>query len=88
MLLLTDKSLEFIMILKSFNIIMNSNDLSELVRRELIVKKCLSLLLDGMGLSLISEMNYYRIHVVYRKTFRYIFKLLVWAHLSELLGIF
>ena len=41
-----------------------------------------------MDLSLISEVNCYRMHVAYSKMFRFILKLSFWAHLSELLGIF
>ena len=45
-------------------------------------------MLYGMDLNLISEVDCYRIHVAYRKLFCYIFKLPLWTHLSELLGIF
>ena len=67
---------------------MNFKDLTEVVKYELIVKKCLPILLYGMGLSFISEMDCCRMHAAYRKMLRYIFKLPLWAHLSEILGIF
>ena len=72
----------------ALNIIMNSKDLTKVERCEIIVKKCLPILMYGMGLSLISEVDFCRMHVAYRKMFRYIFKLPLWAHLFELLGIF
>ena len=55
------------------NIIMNSKDLTEVLRYELIVKKCLPILLYGIGLSLIIEVDCYRMHVTHSKMFRYIF---------------
>ena len=73
----------------AFNNNMNSKDFTEVVRCELIVKKCWPILLCvHVGVSLISEVDCYRMHVANRKILRYICKLPLWAHLSELLCIF
>ena len=67
---------------------LNSADLTEVVRCELIVKKCLTILLYGAGAFKISNNDMYRLHIAYRKIFRYIFNLPLWAHISELLEVF
>ena len=67
---------------------LNSADLTEVVRCELIVKKCLTILLYGAGVFTISNNDMYRLHIAYRKIFRYIFNLPLWAHISELLEVF
>ena len=72
-------------------IIVNFKDLTEVVRCDLIVKKCLPMLLFivfGFKFDFRSLVDCYKMHVVCRKMFRYIFKLPLRAHLSELLGIF
>ena len=66
----------------------NSSDLSETIRCELVVKKCLPILLYGIGAINVDQIAIYRLHVAYRKIFRYIFNLPLWAHISELLEVF
>jgi hypothetical protein len=72
----------------AYDVLLNSNDLSETVRCELIIKKCLPVLLYGVGAIKVSNDAVYRMHIAYRKIFRYIFKLSLTAHISELLHAF
>ena len=67
---------------------MNSSDLSEIVRCEIIVKKCLPVLTNGLGCGQVWLADVYKLHIAYRKIFRYIFKLSLRAHLTELLNVF
>ena len=73
----------------AYDILLNSSDLSETIRWKLVVKKCLPIiLLYGIGAIIVDQIAVYRLHVAYRKTFRYIFNLPLWAHISELLEVF
>ena len=71
-----------------FDVLLNSSDLSDIVRCELIAKKCLPVLIYGIGVVEINQNAVYKLHIVYRKMFRYIFKLSKYAHLSALLDVF
>ena len=73
----------------AYDVLLNSSDLSETIRYELVVKKCyIGLLLYGIGAIIVDQIAVYRLHVAYRKIFRYIFNLPLWAHISELLEVF
>ena len=74
--------------ISAYDVLLNSADLTEVVRCELIVKKCLPILLYGAGAFKISNKDMYRLHIAYRKIFRYIFNLPLWVHISELLEVF
>ena len=54
---------------------MNSADLSEVVRCQLIVTKCLTIFLYDIGGVSIDNEASYKLNIAYRKIFRYIFKL-------------
>ena len=69
----------------AYNVLLNTVDLSEPIRCELIVKKCLPVLIYGIDAIKTSQDDVYRLDIAYRQIFRYIFKLLKWAHLSKLL---
>ena len=71
----------------AYDVLLNSSDLSETIRCEL-VKKCLPILLYGFGAINVDQIEIYRLHVAYRKIFRYIFNLPLWAHVSKLLEVF
>ena len=78
---------------KKFNatacdVLLNSYDLSETIRCELVVKKCLPILLYGIGALNVDQIAIYRLHVAYRKIFKYIFNLPLWVHISELFEVF
>ena len=72
----------------AFDVLMNSADLSEVVRCQLIVTKCLPILLYGNGGVSIDNEASYMLYISYRKIFRYIFRLSLRAHLTELLEVF
>ena len=55
------------------------------MRCELLVKKLLPIMLDGIGAINVDQIAVYRLHVAYRKIFIYILNLPLWAHISELL---
>ena len=75
--------------ISAYDVLLNSADLTEVVRCELIVKKCLPILLyHGAGTFKMSNNDMYRLHIAYRKISRYIFNLPLWAHISELLEVF
>ena len=74
--------------ISAYDVLLNSADLTVVVRCELIVKKCLPILLYGAWAFKISNNDMYRLHIAYRKIFRYIFNLPLWAHISELLEVF
>ena len=67
---------------------LNSVDLTEVVRCELIVKKCLPIQLYSAWTFKISNYDMYRLHIAYTKIFRYIFNLPLWAHIFDLLEVF
>jgi hypothetical protein len=72
----------------AYDVLLNSNDLSEIVRCEIIVKKCLPVLLYGLGYGELMHDDVYKLHVAYRKVYRYIFKMSLRSHISELLNVF
>jgi hypothetical protein len=72
----------------SYNVLLNSSDLSEVIRCELVVKKCLPILMYGIGCIGIDSGDEYKMHIAYRKIFRYIFHLSLRSHISELLNVF
>ena len=72
----------------AYDVLLNSSDLSETIRYELVVKKCLPILLYGIGAINVDQIAVYRLHVAHRKIFRYIFNLPLWAHVSELSEVF
>ena len=59
-----------------------------MIEYELVVKKCLPIQLYGTGAINVDQIAICRLHVTYRKIFRYIFNLPLWAHISELLKVF
>ena len=72
----------------AYDVLLNSSDLSETIECELVIKKCLPILLCGIGVINVDQIAIYRLHVAYRKIFRYIFNWPLWAHISELLEVF
>ncbi len=72
----------------AYSVLVNTKGLSEIVRCEIVVKKCLSVLIYGLGCSDVWPEDMYRLHVAYRKIFRHIFKLSLRASISELLNVF
>ena len=72
----------------AYDVLLNSSDLSETIRCELVVKKCLPILLFEIGAINVDQTAVHRLHVAYRKIFRYIFNLPLWVHISELLEVF
>jgi hypothetical protein len=69
-------------------VLLNSNDLSDPVRCEIVVKKCLPVLMYGMGCGHLWSTGMYKLHIAYRMIFRHIFNLSLRSHLSELLNVF
>ena len=54
------------------SVLLNSSDLSEIVRCEIIVKKCLPVLTYELSCGQVWPAD--KLHIAYRKIFRYIFK--------------
>ena len=71
-----------------YDVLLNTTDLSDVVKCELVAKKCAPILLFGVGAVQISDDSVYKMHIAYRKIFRYIFHLPLWVHLSALLNVF
>jgi hypothetical protein len=72
----------------AFSVLLNTSDLSEVVRCEIIVKKCLPILTYGLGCGYIWPADIYKLRIAYRKIFRYIFKLPLICHVTEFLNVF
>jgi exonuclease III len=72
----------------AYSVLLNSSDLSEVVRCEIIVKKCLPILTYGLGCGYMWPADIYKLHIAYRKIFRYIFKLPLICHVTEFLNVF
>ena len=72
----------------AYNVLLNTNDLNEVLRCELIVKKCLPVLLYGIGGVSITNCDIYKLHIANRKIYRYIFKMSLRASISDLLNSF
>ena len=71
-----------------YSVLLNCNDLSEVIRCELVVQKCLPVLMYGIGCIGIDAEEEYKMHIAYRKILRYIFLLSLRSHISELLEVF
>ena len=69
------------------DVLLNTNDLNEVIRRELIVKKCSLVLLYGIGGVSITNRDIYKLHIAYRKICKYIFKMSLRASISDLLNV-
>ena len=72
----------------AYDVLLNSFDHSETIRCEFVVKKCLPILLYGTGAINFDQIAIYWLHIAYRKIFRNIFNLPLWAHISDLLEVF
>ena len=72
----------------SFDVLLNADGLCETLKCEINVKKCLPVLLYGVGASNLDDASLYKTYIAYRKIFRYIFRLSKWAHVTELLNVF
>ena len=59
----------------AYDVLLKSSDLSETIRSKLVVKKCLLILLYGIGAINFDQIAVYMLHVANRKIFRYIFNL-------------
>ena len=57
----------------AYDVLLNSTDLSDVVKCELVVKTCAPILLYGVGAVQIDADSLYKMHVAYRKIFRYIY---------------
>ena len=65
---------------------MNTSDLNEVIRCELIVKKSLPVLLNGIGGVSITNRDIYKLNISYRKIYSYTFKMSLRASISDLLN--
>ena len=72
----------------AFSVLLNTNDLFEQVRCEIIIKKCTPIFMFGLGCGHRWFDVVHRLHVAYRKIFRYILKLSWRASITELLNVF
>ena len=55
----------------AYEVLLNTSDLNEVRRCELILKKCLSVLLYGIGGVSITNRDIYILHIAYRKIYIY-----------------
>ena len=74
--------------MSAYNVLINTTDLSKVLKCEIIVKKCLPVLLHGMGGTEGPDNDIYKMHISYRKIFRYIFHLSLRSPITELLDVF
>ena len=74
--------------MSAYNVLINTKDLSEVLKCEIIVKKCLPVLLYGIEGTDVSDNNIYKMHISYRKFFIYIFHLSLRSPITELLDVF
>ena len=72
----------------AYNALINTKDLSEVLKCEIIVKKCLPVLLYGMKGTEVPDNDIYKIHISYRKSFRCIFHLSLRSPIADLLNVF
>ena len=70
----------------AYDVLLNTSDLNEVIKCELIVTKCLPVLLYGIDGVLITNRDIYKLHITYRKIYRYIFKMSLRASISDLLN--
>ena len=54
----------------AYDVLLHISDLNEVIRCELIVKKCLPVLLYGIGGVAITNREIYKLHIAYRKIYR------------------
>ena len=52
----------------AYDVLLNTSDLNEVIRCELIVKKCVPVLLYGIGGVSITNRDIYKLHIAYRKS--------------------
>jgi hypothetical protein len=73
-----------------YTVLLNNSDLWENIRFrcELIVKKCVPILMYHMGVIKIRKDNVYKMNITYRKIFRYIFQKFHRSNISALLDVF
>ena len=74
--------------MSAYSVLINTKDLSEVLKCEIIIKKCLPVLLYGIGGIDVSDNDVYKMHISYRKIFRYIFQLSLRSPITELLDVF
>ena len=58
----------------AYDVLLNTSDLNEVIRCELI-KKSLPVLLYGIGGVSITNCDIYKLHIAYKKIYRYTFKM-------------
>ena len=68
----------------AYYVLLKTSDLNEAISCEFIVKKCVPLLLYGIGGVSITNSDMYKLHIAYRKIYRYIFKMSLRASISDL----
>ena len=74
--------------MSAYNVLINTKDLSEVLKCEIIAKKCLPVLLYGMGGTEVPDNNIFKMHISYTKNFRYIFHLSLRSPFTEFLDVF
>ena len=76
--------------MSAYNVLINTNDLFKVLKCEIIIEKCLPVLLYGLGGIEVSDNDIYiyKMHTSYRKTFRYNFHLSLRSPIKELLDMF
>ena len=74
--------------MSAYNVLINTKDLSEVLICEIIVKKCLPVLLYGSGGTEVSDNDINKVHILYKKFFRCIFHLSLRSPNTELLDVF
>ena len=52
--------------MSAYNVLINTKDLSEVLKCEIIVKKCLPILLYSIGGTEVSDNDIYKMHISYR----------------------
>ena len=72
----------------AYDVLLNISNLNEVIRCELIVRKCLPVLLYEIGGVSITNRGICKLHIAYRKIYRYIFKISLRASISDLLNAF
>ena len=74
--------------MSAYNVLISTKDLSEVLISEIIVKKCLLVLLRGMGETEVPDNDISKMHISYWKIFIYIFHLSLRSPIAELLDVF
>ena len=73
--------------MSAYNELINTKDLSEVLKCEIIFKKFLPVLLYGIGGTDVTDNDIYKIHIAYIKIFRYIFHISLRIPITELLDV-